>query len=146
MNFPLIRRRHNQDPFSLDLDISRIFDDFFKTPFGFGVEKIPAVDVYEKDDKVFAKVEIPGAKPEDIRLQVDGNLLIISGEKKQERETKKEDYYRLESAYGRFQRVVELPAEVKPEDAKATYKNGVLKVEFTRAEKQNKKDIRIDIN
>lgn len=144
--FPLVIRRH--EPLIAESDIGRLFEDFFKTPFQFGlgaVEAVPAIDIYEKGEKIVAKAEIPGASPEDIRLSVDGNLLTISGEKKVERETKKEDYYRLEGSYGKFQRTVELPAEVKAEDAKATYKNGVLNIELLKSDSKKRKEIRIDI-
>ncbi len=143
-NLPLIRRR--QEPFFPEFGLGRLMDEFFKMPFrtGWPMESVPVIDVYEKNGKVVVKAELPGASPEDIRLSVDGNLLTLSGEKKVERETKKEDYYQLERSYGRFQRVVELPADVKAEEAKAAYKNGVLTVELPKSESQRKRDIKIE--
>lgn len=144
--FPLIRRRY--EPLLAEFDFGRLFEDFFKSPFRFGlgmVEAVPAVDIYEKDNRIVAKAEIPGARPEDIKLSVDGNILTISGEKKEEHETKKENYYQLESFYGKFQRTVELPSDVKAEEAKAAYKNGVLSIELPKSESPKRKEIKIDV-
>jgi HSP20 family protein len=145
-HFPLVRRSYN--PFLAEFDFGRLIEDFFRTPFKFGsnLEMVPAVDIYEENNKIVAKVEIPGSRPEDIKLSVDGNLLTISGERKREREIKNENYYRLENAYGKFQRTVELPVDVKAEGAKATYKDGVLKVELPKAESQRSKEVKIDVN
>jgi HSP20 family protein len=145
-NFLVPRRR--RDPFLADFDFGRLFEDFFRMPFklGLATEAVPAVDIYEKDNKVIARIEIPGADPQDIKLTVDGNLLTIRGEKKEAREIKKENYYRAESAWGTFERTVELPADVKAEEAKATYKNGVLTAELPRAETQRRKEVKIQVD
>ena len=144
-SFPLIRR--HRDPFLAEFDFGRFVEDFFATPFkiGLSAETVPAIDIYEKDNVITVKADIPGAHPEDVKLSVEGNLLTIRGERKEENETKKENYYQLESSYGTFQRTVELPADVKAEAAKATYKNGILKVELPKAESHKKKEIAIDI-
>jgi len=146
MRFPISKRR--QEPLLAEFDFGRIFDDFLKYPLklGLGQEAVPAVDVYEKDNKAVADIELPGADPKNIKLSVDGNILMVSGERKKERETKKEGYYRLESVYGRFERNIELPFDVRTEGAKAAYKKGVLRVELPKSETQRRKDIRIDIN
>ncbi|OGW74609.1 MAG: hypothetical protein A2Z72_07260 [Omnitrophica bacterium RBG_13_46_9] len=144
--FPL--KKKNGDPFLAEFDFGKAFDSLLNTPFTFGLARIeaaPAIDVYEKGDKLIAEAEIPGAKPEDLKLSVERNLLTITGEKKESEETKKKNYYHRESSYGAFQRVVELPSEVKGEEAKATYKNGVLKVELPKAESAKKKEIKINI-
>jgi len=142
--FPLIKR--GRDPLFPDFALEGWFDDFFRWPFRrtLGIfETLPAVDIYEKNNTIVAKVEIPGVKPEDIKLSVDGNLLTISGEKKEEHEVKKENYHRIESCRGKFQRTVELPVEVNAEAAKATYKNGILKVELPKTESRRGKEIKI---
>lgn len=144
--YPLISR-HSQ-LFSADFGLERLFEDFFKTPFKVSlntVEALPSVDIYEKDNRIVAKAEIPGITPADIALSVDDNILTISGEKKQENEVSKENYYQSEASYGRFQRTVELPAEVNAEQAKAEYKNGVLTVELPRADISKKKQIKIEV-
>ena len=148
-SFPLGKRRHEALP--AEFDFGRVFEDFFKAPFKLGIGAIglgtgTAVDIYEKNGKIVAKIEIPGAKPQDLKLSVDGDLLTISGDKKVEHEVKRDDYYQLERSYGRFQRTVRLPADVKAEEAKAVYKSGVLTVELPKSESRRTKDINIDIN
>ena len=125
------------------------FDGLFRFPvsLGFsGLENVPAVDIYEKGDKITVRAELPGAKSEELNVSVDNGFLTISGEKKQENEVKEKDYYRLETAYGRFERTVRLPESVKAEGAKAAYKNGVLKIELAKSEEAKKKQIKVDVN
>lgn len=144
-NFPTVRRDRADNLLRVD----NLFDEFLKAPFGLaftGLETVPAVDIYEKDGKITVRAEIPGAKSEELNVSVDDNLLTISGEKKQENEVKEKDYYRLEAAYGRFERTVRLPEAVKAEGAKASYKNGVLKIELPKAEEAKSKKIKIDVN
>ncbi|MBN1354149.1 MAG: Hsp20/alpha crystallin family protein [Candidatus Omnitrophica bacterium] len=144
-NLPLARKHYG---FILpDTGLDRLFDEALGETFMFGpvTGKPFFVDVYEKDRKIVVKAEIPGAKPEDIKLSVDRDILTISGEKKEEHQTKKEDYYHMESFYGRFERAIELPAEVEAEEAKAVYKEGVLKVELPRTKSGSKKEIKIEI-
>lgn len=144
--YPLTRRRNQ--PFATNFDLERLFEDFLRIPFRLGlntVETLPSVDIYEKDSRIVAKAEIPGISPDDIALSVDGNILTISGERRQEKEVKKENYYQSEASYGRFQRTVELPAEVNAEQAKAEYKNGVLTVELPNADITRKKHIKIEV-
>lgn len=147
-NFSLIRR--SRHPLLAEFDLSGFFEDFFKGPlFRFGLapyEAVPAVDVYEKDNRIIVKAELAGINPKELELSVDGNLLSITGEKKHETELKKENYYRMERAYGKFQRVVVLPAEVKAEEAKANYSNGVLHIELPKAEARKQNKIKIKIN
>ena len=138
-NFPIVRRNR----------IDNLLDEFFKVPLKWGLvgfETLPAVDIYEKDNKIMVKAEIPGVTAEKLNVSVDDDLLTISGEKKQENEIKNNDYYRLEASYGRFERQVRLPEPVKAEGVKATYKDGVLKIELPKSEETRKKKIKIDVN
>ncbi|KAF1085643.1 Acid shock protein [Sporotomaculum syntrophicum] len=94
----------------------------------------PRVDVYENENEVVALCEIPGVeKKEDIHIDIDGNTLSISGVINRTNEVKDENrYHRTERFYGRFQRSVSLPASVRPEGARASYRNGVLEVHMTK--------------
>ena len=98
--------------------------------FGLGFSKEPALEVYEKDNKVVVKAELPGLDKKDIKLSLDGNILTISGKRSAEREVKKDDYYYTERSYGNIQRSVRIPEGVKQDGVKASYKDGILAVEF----------------
>lgn len=88
----------------------------------------PGIDVFEKDNRLITKVDLPGIKKEDVKVELlDGNL-VISGERKTEAEEKKDDYYRCEREYGSFYRAVPLPDGVKADDVKASFADGVLEV------------------
>ena len=125
----------------------RLFEDLFYRSFPlnlFSQGVMPLVDLYEKENEVVVKVELPGIKPEEVEVSLDNNLLTIRGEKKKENEVKKRNYYRLERSYGAFQRIVELPVNVKGESAKANYKDGVLEIELPKAEENRGKRIKIE--
>ena len=115
----------------------RQFDDLFGRPMlqWPTVEKgwMPAVDVFEKDDKFVVKAELPGMKGEDIDVSVVGNTLTIKGEKKTETEVKEEDYYRCERSYGSFHRSILIPSTVDASKIVADFEDGVLEVTLPKA-------------
>ena len=134
----LIPRRYGRDPFAL---MRAEFDRFFNEPgwaglhwptlrFGRGEEAAwnPGVDIFEKDNRLFTKVDLPGLKKEDIRVEVTDGYLTITGERKREEEEKKEEFYRCEREYGTFYRAVPLPEGTKLEDVRASFADGVLEV------------------
>jgi HSP20 family protein len=88
----------------------------------------PEVDVFEKDNRLFTRIDLPGMKKEDVKVEVTDGHLEISGERKSEVEEKKGEYYRCERAYGSFYRAVPLPDGVNLEDITATFADGVLEV------------------
>ena len=88
----------------------------------------PGIDVYEKDNRLVTKIDLPGMKKEDVKVEVTDGHLAISGERTTEAEEKKEHFYRCEREYGSFYRAVPLPEGVKLEDIKATFADGVLEV------------------
>ncbi|MBX6423500.1 Hsp20/alpha crystallin family protein [Thermosulfurimonas sp. F29] len=130
-------------------EIDRIWDEFFgrvRFPERWeGFEWAPAVDVSETEDSVVVRADVPGLDPEDLEVNISGNLLTIRGEKKQEKEEKKENFYRVERVYGSFVRTVELPAEVEGDKAEATYKNGVLKIVLPKKAEARGKTIKIRV-
>ena len=108
---------------------------------------MPAIDVFEKDGKLHVQAELPGMKPEDIEIEVTGEGLTISGEKKDEREVKEDNYYRAERSYGRFRREIVLPAGTDTGLVQASFKDGVLKVEVplkTPEETRKKIEVRTE--
>jgi HSP20 family protein len=88
----------------------------------------PEIDVYEKDNRLVTKIDLPGMKKEDVKVEVTDGHLAISGERKTEAEEKKKNFYRCEREYGSFYRSVPLPEGIKLEDVKASFADGVLEV------------------
>lgn len=137
------------DPFremvSLRDELDRLFDSVFgRFPRERGETYwAPPLDIEETDDAIIVRVELPGMNKEDIKVNLSGDTLTISGERKQEVEKKGKTYYRVERAYGKFQRTVTLPAEVEGEKAKASYKNGVLELNLPKSEKSKAREITI---
>ena len=131
-----------------DIDnISREMSNFFDfSPLKFlGGMSSPRVDVYQTENDVVVKAEIPGVSKEDLNLYIDENSIRLSGETKRDKEYKNEDMYRTERYYGRFSRTIPLPVEVKAEHAKAEYKDGILSIIVPKVETTKMKGKRIDI-
>ncbi len=103
----------------------------------------PAVDVYETDKEIVVKAELPGVKKENVEVSIRDNALHIKGEKREEKEEKTETYHRVERAYGKFERVIGLPADVKVEEAKAEFKDGVLEIRIPKSETAKERKIEI---
>lgn len=94
----------------------------------------PALEVIDENENLVVRAEMPGLKSNDIDVSVQGNVLTISGQKKEETEKKERTYYFAERQYGSFQRQVTLPAEVDAEKVEASYKDGVLTLTLPKAE------------
>lgn len=90
----------------------------------------PALEVFERGDKFLVRVDLPGLKKEDVKIEVTHEELTIEGERKLAKEEKEEGFYRTERTYGTFYRRIAIPEHVKAEAAVATFKDGVLEVEM----------------
>jgi HSP20 family protein len=91
----------------------------------------PEIEVFERDDKFVVRVDLPGLKKEDVKIEVTHDELTIEGERKVETEEKKEEgFYRTERTYGKFYRRITIPEHVKAENAVAAFKSGVLEIEM----------------
>lgn len=110
------------------------------------VDWAPAADIYETENDFVLKVEIPGMKKEDVEVVVKDNVLSVKGEKKVEKEVKREDYHRVESMTGTFNRRFSLPRNVNSKEIAATMKNGVLELRIPKAEEAKLKAIPITVN
>ena len=134
----LIPKREGRDPFAL---MRAEFDRFFNVPgwstlhwptfrFGRGEEAAwnPEIDVFERNNRLVTKIDLPGLKKEEIKVEVTDGYLAISGERRREEEEKGEEFYRCEREYGSFYRAVPLPKGVRIENVKATFADGVLEV------------------
>ncbi len=128
-------------------DVDRLFDSFFGrwSGEGYGAVWIPAIDLEETRDAIFVRAEIPGMTKEEIKIQTVGDKLMISGERKHEAEEKDRHFHRVERAYGKFQRVLQLPVEVQSDKATASYKDGVLQITFPKSEKAKAREIEIEL-
>jgi len=136
-------------------DMDRLADDFFRRPFApvslsrigiTGFEDImPDVDMFESNGDLVMKAELPGIKKEDIEVTLSDGTITISGEKKQEEEIKKKDYYKMERSYGSFCRTFSLPTEVKADKVKSTFKNGVLEIRMPKSEEAKSKEVKVKI-
>ncbi len=106
---------------------------------------IPAVDVYEDEHSITLTAELPGIEEKDLNISVENGVLTISGERKMENVETKENFQRIERSYGRFTRSFTLPPTVDPEDVKAEFSNGVLKITLPKREEAKPKQIKIEV-
>ena len=103
----------------------------------------PAVDIYDENDKIVIKAELPGMDKKDIDIDLKDHVLTLKGERNYENEEKKGNYYNRERAFGKFQRSFRLPVESDSEKIKADFKDGVLTIEVPRPEEEKPKKIAV---
>ena len=103
----------------------------------------PVVDVYDRDEAIVIKADLPGVTKEDISIDVKDRVLTIRGERSEEKEVNKERFYRKERVYGKFQRSFNLSEAVDPEGIEARFKDGVLKIEIPKSERARPKQITV---
>jgi HSP20 family protein len=106
---------------------------------------VPPVDIVEEADAIRIMAEVPGVKPEDVRISVEGNVLTIHGTKQQVAEERTERVHRYERTYGVFERSFTLPATVDAGNIKAAYEHGVLTVTLPKAEKARPRQIPVQV-
>lgn len=103
----------------------------------------PAVDMFDEEDKIVIKAELPGMDKKDVSVDIKDRVLTLSGERKYDNEVKEENYYRRERSYGKFKRAFNLPADTDSAKIKANFSDGVLKIEIPKPEEQKPKQITI---
>ena len=103
----------------------------------------PAVDIFETEAEIVVKAELPGMDRKDITLNLEKNVLTLKGERRFQKETKEDNYHRIERSYGGFSRSFSIPATVDDERINAEYKDGVLKILLPKKEQAKPKQIRI---
>lgn len=128
--------------------ISNALEDFFQG--GRDVQAIsrawlPAVDIEERDKDYVFSLEVPGMERDQVRVELQNGTIMISGERKEEKDEKRKNYLRHEQSYGAFRRSFSLPADAASEGLKATYKNGILKIMVPRSEKAKAKTVPINV-
>jgi HSP20 family protein len=133
-------------------DMERLFEDFesFRFPSLFGreffpftrefehVDWSPELEVRQNKGQFVIRTDLPGLKKDDVKVELTDNLLTISGERKEEKEEKREGYYRSERSYGSFYRQVPLPEGAKTDTAKAEFTDGVLQITMQAPEREPK--------
>ena len=137
------------DPFrdlvTLRDKMNRLFEDAVR-----GEEKdlissswAPAVDIYEKDNELILTAEVPGINEKDIEISLEDNTLSIKGERKFEKETKEENFHRIERSYGSFFRSFSLPANIDQEKIQAEHENGILRITMPKKAELKPKIIKV---
>jgi len=106
---------------------------------------VPAVDVYEDNEKVVLKLEVPGIEEKDLDVRVENHTLTVKGERKFEKEEKEENFHRIERRYGSFYRAFTLPSTVDTENVDAKYNAGVLKLELKKKPEAQPKQIKVNV-
>lgn len=132
---------------SLQNEMNRMMDRIFRegslTETGMW---LPPIDLSETNDKITVKAEIPGIDSKDIDISIQENTLFLKGEKREEKEEKGKNYYRIERQYGSFSRSVVLPATVDTDKVTAECKNGVLEITLQKKEEVKPKQISIKVS
>ena len=116
-------------------EMDTLFDRFFHNPWGHSGFDLslaglttPRTDLADTENQVTVTMELPGVQPEDVDIRITGGVLTIHGEKREEKEEKKKNVHFTERSFGSFQRSVQLPSTIDPDQVEATFKNGVLTV------------------
>jgi HSP20 family protein len=150
----IIRWEPFRDLVTLQDRMNRIFDEAFRGAGRSGAEEdwalggswAPVVDIYEQGHDIVLKAELPGVDPKDVDVRVENNVLTLRGERKFDNEVKKENYHRVERAYGTFSRSFTLPNVVDTEKIKAEFKDGLLRLTLPKKEEAKPKQISISVN
>jgi len=149
----LIRWEPVRELNTIQHEMNRLFNAFFETPGpgNTGVQTsslrrwIPAMDLVETDDAFVLRADLPGVTDDDVKIEVEDNVLTVSGERKAEHEQRKEGYYRVERAFGSFSRSLTLPEGVDPEAVRASFGNGVLEVRIPKPEQRKSRKVAISV-
>jgi HSP20 family protein len=145
----LIRWEPVRELGTIQNEMNRLFTSFFDTPTtanGTTFRRwIPAMDLVETDGAFVLKADLPGLSESDVNIEVEENVLTISGERKSEHQDRKAGYYRVERSYGSFRRSLTLPEGVEAEAVKATFANGVLEVTVPKPVQQAPRKVQIAV-
>lgn len=121
---------------------SEVDDAFYMPSFGWAML---GGDVFEDEKRVVVRIEVPGLDKQDLDVEVHDDVLTVSGEKRFENEESTGRYRMLQCAYGSFRRTVPLPAAVLGDQARAAYKNGVLRVELPKAQRSKPRRLEVTV-
>ena len=132
---------------SLQGQLNRLFNETFDRSWDEAslTAWAPAVDIFETEQELVVKADLPDIKPEELDIRVENNILTIRGERKFEKKVEEKNYLRVERTYGSFSRSFSLANTVKTEAIKAEYKNGVLTLTVPKREEAKPKQIKVDV-
>jgi HSP20 family protein len=144
----VIRRSPAGQLATLQSDMARMMNTYFgPSPFGTAGNGssawLPPVDITESEDALLLAFDLPGLKEEEIQVELDDNVLTVSGERVRNDEVRQDDYVRYERRFGSFSRSVALPAGVKDDQIEAAYENGVLRIRVPKPEQYKPKRIQV---
>lgn len=142
-----------RDPFrglaALHVQLNRLFDDpFFRIQPNDSALTAwsPAVDIYETENELTLKADLPGLQEKDLDVRVENNMLTIRGERKWEKNVSEDNYLRVERSYGSFSRSFSLPSTVNTDGIRAEYKNGVLEVHMPKREESKPRQVKVTVS
>ena len=144
----LVRYNPWREMNSLQRQLNNLFDNALSgenwDDFG-NWSRFPAAEITEKDDAFHLKLEVPGMEAKDIDIQVMADRVAIAGERKTETTSEEDGTTRSEFRYGKFQRVIPLPARIQNTEAKAEYKDGILNLILPKSEEEKNKVVKVNI-
>ncbi|MBI3651447.1 MAG: Hsp20/alpha crystallin family protein [Acidobacteria bacterium] len=138
------------DPFKELFDLQRSLSNLFEGSKVSGEGTAlntwtPAVDIYEDNEAFLLKLELPEMNRDDIKVNLNENVLSISGERRFENEDKRDSYHRVERSYGQFYRSFTLPPNVNAEAINAEYQDGILRLTLPKKEEAKPKQISVNV-
>jgi len=138
-------RRNGSSLATLPNDLDRLFEDFFPGPSRSDwASLVPAVDVEETPEAYVFRADLPGVSSKDVKVTVTGDTLTLRGERKRE-EKKTDGAHRIERSYGSFERSFTLGQPVRTDQAKASYKDGVLEIHVPKADEARPREIDVQV-
>lgn len=145
----LIRWEPVREIASLQTEMNRLMSSFFDPANGGNAGParrwIPPMDLVETDDHYVLRADLPGLSQEDVNVELDGNVLTVSGERKAEHEESREGFYRVERSFGTFARALTLPEGVDAESVDASFDRGVLEVRIPKPEERKPQRVAISV-
>ena len=143
----LIRWEPLREVETLQRQMNHLFDNLASSENGNynGSTFMPVAELQETADAIALKLEVPGMEPKDLDVQVTAQAVSISGERKSETKTEQKGMTRSEFRYGRFQRIIPLPARIQNDKVQAEYTNGILNLTLPKAEEERNKVVKVNI-
>jgi len=150
MKLPMIRWEPARELQAIQQEMNRLFGSAFDTQGGVangvaGSRWIPPMDLVENDDQFVVRADLPGVEEKDVSVELEDNVLTISGSRSSDAQQRKEGYYRIERAHGAFSRSLTLPEGIDPDGIKASFAKGVLEVRIPKPEERKPRKVAIDV-